>query len=75
MLVTGFGGAAFFSIHPFLAVTNRIDADVLVVEAWVREYAIQTVNYQELAVWANCIVDARNAMAGVRLIPGKVWKA
>ena len=41
LLITGFGSAAFLSIHPFLAVTNRIDADVLVVEGWVHEYAIQ----------------------------------
>jgi UDP-N-acetyl-D-glucosamine dehydrogenase len=33
------------------------------------------VNYQELADWAQCIVDTRNAMAGRRLESGKVWKA
>jgi UDP-N-acetyl-D-glucosamine dehydrogenase len=33
------------------------------------------VNYRELADWANCIVDARNAMAGVQSKPGQVWKA
>jgi UDP-N-acetyl-D-glucosamine dehydrogenase len=33
------------------------------------------VNYQELADWAQCIVDTRNAMAGTRLGSGKVWKA
>jgi UDP-N-acetyl-D-glucosamine dehydrogenase len=33
------------------------------------------VNYQELADWAQCIIDTRNAMAGVRVAPGKVWKA
>jgi len=33
------------------------------------------VNYQELADWANCVVDTRNAMAGVRIAPGKLWKA
>jgi UDP-N-acetyl-D-glucosamine dehydrogenase len=33
------------------------------------------VNYQDLADWAHCIVDTRNAMAGTRLGPGKVWKA
>jgi UDP-N-acetyl-D-glucosamine dehydrogenase len=33
------------------------------------------VNYQELADWARCIVDTRNAMASVRVAPGKVWKA
>jgi UDP-N-acetyl-D-glucosamine dehydrogenase len=34
-----------------------------------------SVNYHELGQWARCIVDTRNAMAGVPLAPGKVWKA
>ena len=33
------------------------------------------VNYQELADWAPCIVDTRNAMAAVRVRSGQVWKA
>ena len=33
------------------------------------------VNYEQLADWAHCIVDTRNAMAGVQVSPGKVWKA
>jgi len=33
------------------------------------------VNYQELADWARCIVDTRNAMSGTQVHPGKVWKA
>jgi UDP-N-acetyl-D-glucosamine dehydrogenase len=33
------------------------------------------VNYQELADWAQCIVDTRNAMSGTHVHPGKVWKA
>jgi hypothetical protein len=33
------------------------------------------VNYQELADWAQCIVDTRNAMVKVKVTPGKVWKA
>ncbi len=33
------------------------------------------VNYQQLADWARCIVDTRNAMAGLTIAPGKVWKA
>jgi UDP-N-acetyl-D-glucosamine dehydrogenase len=32
------------------------------------------VNYEELGDWAQCIVDTRNAMAGV-MARGKVWKA
>jgi UDP-N-acetyl-D-glucosamine dehydrogenase len=33
------------------------------------------VNYRELAEWAGCIVDSRNAMAGISTKPGQVWKA
>jgi len=33
------------------------------------------VNYRELAEWAPCIVDTRNAMAGIPTAPGQVWKA
>ncbi len=33
------------------------------------------VNYQELADWSQCVVDTRNAMSGVRVADGKVWKA
>lgn len=33
------------------------------------------VNYQELADCAECIVDARNAMAAIKTKPGQVWKA
>src|SRR5262249_12018646 len=34
-----------------------------------------SVNYHELGDWARCIVDTRNAMAGVQVAPGKIWKA
>jgi len=34
-----------------------------------------SVNYRELAEWAPCIVDTRNAMAGIATKPGQVWKA
>jgi len=34
-----------------------------------------TVNYDELAEWAHCIVDTRNAMARVKTAPVRVWKA
>ncbi len=33
------------------------------------------VNYKELAGWAKCIVDTRNAMHGIDTSPGQVWKA
>jgi len=35
----------------------------------------QSVNYKELAGWADCIVDTRNQMAGIKTKPGQVWKA
>jgi UDP-N-acetyl-D-glucosamine dehydrogenase len=34
-----------------------------------------SVNYQELADWAACIVDSRNAMNAIKTKPGQVWKA
>jgi UDP-N-acetyl-D-glucosamine dehydrogenase len=34
-----------------------------------------SVNYQELADWAHCIVDTRNAMSGIKTREGQVWKA
>ncbi|MDI9612472.1 MAG: nucleotide sugar dehydrogenase [Acidobacteriota bacterium] len=33
------------------------------------------VNYRDLAEYADCIVDARNAMDGIPTRPGQVWKA
>jgi UDP-N-acetyl-D-glucosamine dehydrogenase len=33
------------------------------------------IHWQELAAWARLIVDTRNAMAGVPVEAGKVWKA
>jgi UDP-N-acetyl-D-glucosamine dehydrogenase len=35
----------------------------------------QAVSYQELADWSPCIVDTRNAMAGIKTKPEQVWKA
>ena len=35
----------------------------------------RSVNYQELADWAQCIVDTRNAMVATKVMRGKVWKA
>lgn len=37
--------------------------------------AHDAVNYEELADWANCIVDTRNALAEVKVKAGTVWKA
>ncbi len=33
------------------------------------------INYQELADWAPCILDTRNAMASISTRPGQLWKA
>jgi UDP-N-acetyl-D-glucosamine dehydrogenase len=35
----------------------------------------KAVNYQELADWSACIIDSRNAMAGIKTKAGQVWKA
>ena len=35
----------------------------------------QVVNYAELASWSQCIVDTRNAMAGVKTQKNQVWTA
>src|SRR5262245_57720976 len=38
--------------------------------------AHKAINYAELAEWAECIVDTRNAMAAYhQQFPGKIWKA
>jgi UDP-N-acetyl-D-glucosamine dehydrogenase len=37
--------------------------------------AHEAVDYNELAQWAQCIVDTRNAMAANNVPDGKVWKA
>jgi len=37
--------------------------------------AHKSINWEELASWASCIVDTRNAMARVKTAPGQVWKA
>jgi UDP-N-acetyl-D-glucosamine dehydrogenase len=35
----------------------------------------QSINYEQLAGWSHCIVDTRNAMAGVKTKTGQVWKS
>jgi UDP-N-acetyl-D-glucosamine dehydrogenase len=34
-----------------------------------------SVNYRELGDWSRCIVDTRNAMTGIPLKAGQIWKA
>ncbi len=35
------GALVFRGVYPFLATNHRIDTDVLVVEGWIHEYAIE----------------------------------
>ena len=41
LILAGLITSLFFSIYPFLSLTKRADADVLVVEGWAHEYAIR----------------------------------
>jgi UDP-N-acetyl-D-glucosamine dehydrogenase len=64
--------------HPHWAGTKSVDwnqATVAGFDVVVIATAHASVNYQELADWAPCIVDTRNAMAKVPASPGQVWKA
>jgi uncharacterized SAM-binding protein YcdF (DUF218 family) len=38
----GLAISAFLSVHPFLAITQRVNTNVLVVEGWVHKYAIRS---------------------------------
>jgi len=40
-IVIAFAVVVFFGVYPFLAITHRVDAEVLVVEGWIHPYAIQ----------------------------------
>jgi len=42
VLLAGASAVAFFGVHPFLAVTDRLETDVLVVEGWVHESTLRT---------------------------------
>ena len=64
--------------HPQWAGTKSVNWDEQTISRFdvvVIVTAHGLVNYQELADWAQSIVDTRNAMAGLRVAPGKVWKA
>jgi UDP-N-acetyl-D-glucosamine dehydrogenase len=64
--------------HPHWAGTRSISWDRATIEGFdavVIATAHANVNYQELADWAPCIVDTRNAMASARVSRDKVWKA
>ena len=64
--------------HPQWAGTESVPWDQATIEGFdlvVVATAHACVNYQELANWAQCIVDTRNAMATVQVAQDKVWKA
>ena len=64
--------------HPRWAGTESVRWDQPTIEEFdlvVIATAHACVNYQELANWAKCIVDTRNAMAAVKVAQDKVWKA
>ena len=35
------GALVLKGVYPFLAITHRVNADILVVEGWIHEYAIR----------------------------------
>ena len=55
----------FRSVYPFLAITHRVDARVLVVEGWIHEYAIraavkefQSTHYQRVFTTGGPVVGS-----------------
>jgi UDP-N-acetyl-D-glucosamine dehydrogenase len=64
--------------HPQWAGTKSVTWDkkrIAEFDAVVITTAHTCLNYQELADWAQCVVDTRNTMATVQVARGKVWKA
>ena len=64
--------------HPHWEGTQSVSWDRETVkgfDAVVIATAHKAVNYQELADWAECIIDTRNALANVTVKPGTVWRA
>jgi UDP-N-acetyl-D-glucosamine dehydrogenase len=64
--------------RPHWAGTKSVSWDRATIEGFdavVIATAHASVNYRELADWARCIVDTRNAMAAVQTAPGRIWKA
>ncbi len=64
--------------HPHWAGTRSVEWKKDVISSYdlvLISTAHKAVNYQELADWAQAIVDTRNAMAGCSVKAGKLWKA
>ena len=51
------------------------EAEIRSYDAAIISTAHSAVNYGELASWADCIVDTRNAVAAVSTQSDQVWKA
>lgn len=65
-------------MHAHLAGMKSVPWDRPTIESFdvvVVSTAHSSVNYQQLADWARCIVDTRNVMAKYSTKPGQVWKA
>jgi UDP-N-acetyl-D-glucosamine dehydrogenase len=64
--------------HPHWAGIESVSWDQATITAFdavIIATAHACVNYQELADWAQCIVDTRNAMVTTHIPPEKLWKA
>ncbi|MGH7570433.1 MAG: nucleotide sugar dehydrogenase [Gemmatimonadota bacterium] len=64
--------------HSDWAGTRSVDWDRQTISAFdvvVISTRHAAVDYRELAEWARCIVDTRNAMEGIDVAPGKLLKA
>jgi UDP-N-acetyl-D-glucosamine dehydrogenase len=64
--------------HPHWEGTRSVNWDKKVVQGFDAVLIAthhKAVNYQELASWADCIVDTRNVMSEIQTRPGQVWKA
>ena len=53
-------------VYPFLAVTHRVDSDVLVVEGWIHEYAIQAAVDEFRSVGYNRVLTTGGPVEGNR---------
>lgn len=64
--------------HPHWAGTRAVEWNEQVIRSFDAVLIAthhRTVDYGQLAAWADCIIDTRNAMHGLATRPGQVWKA
>jgi UDP-N-acetyl-D-glucosamine dehydrogenase len=64
--------------HPHWAGTRSVTWDRATLESFdvvIVATNHQALDYQQVADWASCVVDTRNAMANLKTKPGQVWKA